>query len=142
MNEGSGKRIFDLLKELNAIFNKNIKQYFIKWDLTSPQILVLSLLDEAKEMKISDIACSMGMADSNISGIVDRLEKTGLVERVRSTEDRRIVKVRLTDKVEEMEKNYVSELENYFSHLLSKFSQHELDEIIMSMEHLKNGLAE
>lgn len=142
MNEGSGKRIFDLLKELNALFNKNLKQYFTQWGLTSPQILVLSLLGESKEMKISDIACSMGMADSNISGIVDRLEKTGFVERIRSTEDRRIVKVKLTDKVDEIENNLVTELENYFTQILSKFSQDELDEIIMSMEKLKGRLEE
>jgi DNA-binding MarR family transcriptional regulator len=142
LSDIAGKRLYDLLKELNLIFSKNLKQYFTQWNLTAPQILVLTLLDEAGEMKISDIAGKMGMADSNISGIVDRLEKAGLAERIRSTEDRRIVRVRLTGKVTEIKKNFDSNIEESFSRMLSKFSPDELEDIIACMVKLKNRLKE
>lgn len=140
MNEGSGRKIYDLLKEINAIFSRNLRQHFTQWGLTAPQILVLSLLYESGEMKISDIACNMCMADSNISGIVDRLEKTGMVDRVRNSEDRRIVKVKHTAKVDDMMKNFDSDLEKYFSLMLAKLSQNELNEIISYMGILKEKI--
>lgn len=81
-----GQRIFNLLNELNASFHKNLQNYYAKWSLTTSQFIVLALLDKHKEMKISEIANKTGFPDSNISGIVDRLENAGFVERVRCPE--------------------------------------------------------
>jgi DNA-binding MarR family transcriptional regulator len=133
-----GRKIFDLLDELNNSFHKNLEGYFAKWSLTSSQILVLTLLDKNKEMKISEIASSMGFADSNISGIVDRLENADFVERIRSMDDRRIVKVKLAKKAYELKKDFDLNVEELFSQLLNKTSEEELDEIITSLEKLKS----
>ena len=42
-------------------------------------------------MPISALAEAAGSANSTISGVVDRLEKMGLVQRVRSDSDRRVI---------------------------------------------------
>lgn len=141
MKTFTGRRIFDLLNELNTISRKNLESYFARWSLTTPQILVLAQLDEHKEMKISDIARNLDFADSNISGIVDRLENADFVKRVRSNEDRRIVKVTLTDKAYSLKKDFNLNIEEYFNRLLNKTSQEELDEIITSLEKLKSLLS-
>ncbi len=138
MEISMGRKIFSLLDELNSSFHKNLEAYFAKWSLTSSQILVLALLDKHIEMKISDIASNMGFADSNISGIVDRLENANFVERIRSTEDRRIVKVKLAQKAYDFKKDFDLNIEEFFSQLLSRTSQEEMNEIITSLEKLKD----
>jgi len=132
------RRIFELLSELNDIFHRNLEEYFSQWSLTASQILVLSLLHKNGEMKISSIAASMGFADSNASGIVDRLESAGFVERTRSAEDRRIVKVKLTSKAYDMENDFILDIEDFFRQLLNKASRKELDNIAVCLERLKS----
>lgn len=45
---------------------------------------------------VSEIARRMYLHPATVVGILDRLEKQGLVIRIRSTEDRRVVRVELT----------------------------------------------
>lgn len=60
-----------------------------------------SLIDGSRRM--SDLAQCAQTSQASLTGIVDRLEERGLVERVRSQEDRRVVDVTLTaDGREEM----------------------------------------
>ncbi|HWR60058.1 MAG TPA: MarR family transcriptional regulator, partial [Clostridia bacterium] len=141
MDVSTGRKIFDLLNEVNSSFHKNLEEYFAKWSLTASQILVLTLLDKHEEMKISEIAARMGFADSNVSGIVDRLENAGFVGRTRSTEDRRIVKVSLADKALELKKEFDLSIEEYFNQFLKRTSQEELDSMVTNLEKLKQLLS-
>lgn len=64
--------------------------------LTAPQLhCVLWLgLDGALSSRV--IAERIGCGQPTVTGVVDRLEKIGLVERTRDTQDRRVVHVTLT----------------------------------------------
>ena len=58
---------------------------------------IVSLLDRHGEMPMSRLADMLDVSDSNASGVVDRLEERGYVERVRVPDDRRVVHVRATE---------------------------------------------
>ena len=58
---------------------------------------VLSLLDERGSMSVSEISEYFNIAKPNITPLVDRLVNAGLVERVRSTTDRRVVYIVILD---------------------------------------------
>lgn len=58
---------------------------------------ILSMLDRHGEMPMSRLAEMLDVSLSNASGVIDRLEDRGLVERVRVADDRRVVLVRATD---------------------------------------------
>jgi len=57
-------------------------------DLSPPQGIVLRLLAEPRPM--GELATAMFCDNSNITGIVDRLEERGLVERRPAEHDRRV----------------------------------------------------
>jgi DNA-binding MarR family transcriptional regulator len=59
-----------------------------EFDLQPPQQMVLGLLDEPRPM--GELALEMHCDSSNITGIVDRLEERGLVERTAVARDRRV----------------------------------------------------
>jgi len=65
-------------------------------NITLPQWNVLDCLYWGGPMKNRDIALHIEKSDGNISFILDRLEKEGLIERCRSTEDRRQLHVALS----------------------------------------------
>lgn len=66
-------------------------------DLTPPQVHTLMWLGTDGALAQNAIAHRVGCAQPTITGVIDRLEKMGFVERERDTDDRRVVRVRLTE---------------------------------------------
>lgn len=67
-------------------------------DLTGPQLTVLKMLEGVGDLSLSELSERIRAQNSTVTGIIDRMERENLVVRARSTEDRRVVKIRLTDK--------------------------------------------
>ena len=60
--------------------SQQFRSHFGRLDLTFPQALVLTVLGEDGPVPISALAERTGSANSTVSGIVDRLEKAGLLK--------------------------------------------------------------
>jgi MarR family transcriptional regulator, organic hydroperoxide resistance regulator len=65
-----------------------------EFELSPPQAIVMRLLSEPRPM--GDLATAMHCDNSNITGIVDRLEERGLVERQPAPYDRRVKLIAVT----------------------------------------------
>lgn len=65
--------------------------------ITARQATLLWLVRRSPGLSLAELAAQEGISPPALSGHVDRLERAGLIERVRSTEDRRRVGLRLTD---------------------------------------------
>lgn len=63
--------------------------------LTRQQATLLGHLEEPQPM--SALAGTLHRVASNVTGLVDRLERQGLVERRRASEDRRVILIAATD---------------------------------------------
>jgi DNA-binding MarR family transcriptional regulator len=66
-------------------------------EMTFSQLRVLFLLREEGPLTMSRLAESLGVTSATASGIVDRIERRGLVERIHRADDRRVVECALTD---------------------------------------------
>ncbi len=69
-------------------------------ELSPPQGIVLRFLDEPRPM--GELAALMRCDNSNMTGIVDRLEERGLVERTAAERDRRVKLIALTERGREV----------------------------------------
>ena len=65
--------------------------------ITARQTTLLWRVKQSPGLALAELAAEEGISRPALSGHVDRLERAGLLERVRSTEDRRRVGLRLTD---------------------------------------------
>jgi DNA-binding MarR family transcriptional regulator len=65
--------------------------------VTARQATLLWLVKRSPGLSLAELAAEEGISPPALSGYVDRLERAGLLERVRSSEDRRRVGLRLTD---------------------------------------------
>jgi len=65
--------------------------------ITARQATLLWLVKRRPGLSLAELAAEEGISPPALSGHVDRLERAGLIERVRSSEDRRRVGLRLTD---------------------------------------------
>jgi DNA-binding MarR family transcriptional regulator len=70
--------------------------------ITSRQATLLWLVKRSPGLSLAELAAEEGISPPAMSGHVDRLERAGLLERVRSTDDRRRVGLRLTDEGERL----------------------------------------
>ena len=87
-------RASDTLARLTA---KDIDHY----GLTIPQFGVIESLGHLGPMKIGEMCSKKMMSGGNITVVIDNLEKQGLVERVKTEDDRRAYLLQLTDKGQE-----------------------------------------
>jgi DNA-binding MarR family transcriptional regulator len=81
------------LRELRCMSGDKMR----RTELSFTNSHILSMLDHHGEMPMSRVAEMLDVSLSNASGVIDRLEDRGLVERLRVPDDRRVVLVRATD---------------------------------------------
>ncbi|HYE99487.1 MAG TPA: MarR family transcriptional regulator [Planctomycetota bacterium] len=72
------------------------RQALREFGVSGPQIWALRTIDASSGITIGNLAGKMYLHISTVSGILDRLEERGLVERQRSTEDRRVTLLQVT----------------------------------------------
>jgi DNA-binding MarR family transcriptional regulator len=73
--------------------------------ITARQATLLWLVKRSPGLSLAELAAEEGISPPALSGHVDRLERVGLLERVRSSEDRRRVGLRLTEEGARVMKN-------------------------------------
>jgi DNA-binding MarR family transcriptional regulator len=88
--------VVDLMATMVSLFHKEYEEAAAARSLTGAQAKVLALLRRGP-MPMRQIAQTLSCEPSNITGIVDRLEIRGLVERQPDPADRRIKRVAATD---------------------------------------------
>ncbi len=120
----------------NLLSNKRLQDDLEKLDLTPPQFYVLATIGYAGGLPFGEIGEKMMVTVSNLTGIVDRLEEKGLVNRERDAHDRRIVRVRLTEKGSRLYKNTIPLFEKSISQFFSpldKSQQKELSSLLRKL---------
>ena len=116
--------------------------YFKKYELTPPQGMLVFILNKHQQLKISDISKKMGLSNSTVSSLVDRLESQGLVERIRSDQDRRVVLVQLSKEMNTCLNSHQDLLENLIKDALVDFSISERNFLVESLEKFSGKIHE
>ena len=89
--------LLQLLRTADAIWEAS-RVFFGAWELSPSQFNILNLLQSRPEgLSQTDLGRQLITHRSNVTGLVDRLEKRGLVQRKEVTSDRRAYRVVLTD---------------------------------------------
>jgi MarR family transcriptional regulator, organic hydroperoxide resistance regulator len=78
-----------------------------KHGMTGPQVMLIASLVSHGPMSLTDLSRRLGTSHSTASGIVDRLQARGLLERSPDPDDRRRTVIGVTEKVS----GYVTKLE-------------------------------
>jgi DNA-binding MarR family transcriptional regulator len=85
----------DALAQLSFLVLRTIEQTSAEHGLSPAQARMLGILRD-REPLMTELGTRLGLDKSSVTGLVDRAERRGLVERFRSTADGRAVHVRLT----------------------------------------------
>ena len=104
-----------------------------------PQLLCLRRVAEsstAAPVTVAQVASAVQLSSATVSRILDRLEADKLIDRERSTEDRRKVYLRITPLGKRRVKSLPTPLQEQFLGRLSELSRHEQQSLLASLEQL------
>ena len=106
--------------------------------LTSPQLLVLHQIEATDGVLAKHVADAINLSSATVTSILDRLESREFVTRERSTEDKRKVKLHLTQKGREALVESPQPLQAHFIRRFEHLEQWEQTMIIASMQRVAN----
>ncbi|MEU2090176.1 MarR family winged helix-turn-helix transcriptional regulator [Nocardia beijingensis] len=92
--------VMTLHRETAALYAETARRF----ELTSQQTQILCLLGRHRP-SFGELAALLGCDKTNVTGMVDRLERRGLVVRAPDPADRRITRVALTDEGSTVSRN-------------------------------------
>jgi DNA-binding MarR family transcriptional regulator len=104
--------------------------------VTSSQVTFLLLVRAYPEMSLRELAAEQGISAPALSGHVDRLEKAGLLERVRGGGDRRRVGLALTGEGERLIKRVRARRTTWLTERLRELDGDEVAAIQAAIEPL------
>ena len=110
--------------------------------ITARQATLLWLVKRSPGLSLAELATEEGISPPALSGHVDRLERAGLIERVRSSEDRRRVGLRLTDDGARLLRRVRARRTTWLSDRLGTLEPNELEAIEEAIPALQRLLGE
>jgi DNA-binding MarR family transcriptional regulator len=93
----SVENIINNIRRIFQAFNDYSKRANMEAGLTGPQLWAIKMISEHAPLRVCDLAALMFIRPGTVVGILDRLEKKGLVTRIRSQLDRRAVMIDLSE---------------------------------------------
>ena len=110
--------------------------------ITPPQWSALSLLLVQDGLTIGTMSQIRGVDAPTATGIITRLEQNGLVERRHDREDRRVVKVYLTDEGRDIVNTLASPVEQFDHSTKRGFSEGEQDRLLAQLQQIIANVSE
>lgn len=89
--------IIDDIRRIFQVVNEQSKKAKRETGLTGPQLWAIKMIGDLSPVRVSDLAARMYLHPATVVGILNRLELQGLIKRIRTNEDRRVVHIELTD---------------------------------------------
>ena len=131
--------IFSIRRLLQAkeLYTKELNK---KYQVSSSQLNCIVALYESGPMPPSQIARHIMVNSSTVTGIIDRLEQKGLVERWRISPDRRVITIHLTKEGKRLAKNAPPPIQQILIDGLKTLPHHEIEQIVSSLHLLTSML--
>jgi DNA-binding MarR family transcriptional regulator len=122
-------------------FLLNLSRELNRDNISFAQFFLLSYLATSKELTMTDIARKMGHSTAAATGLVDRLEKLGYMERTHAVDDRRKVLVRITSRGIELVSRLRDELQNQIADAMSETASEDAASFMTSYRALDTPVA-
>jgi DNA-binding MarR family transcriptional regulator len=126
----------DVLGELSQISVRDFHGALKRWHagtLSLVHLNVLLILRFNGPMTMSHVAETLDVSVASATGIIDRMEKKGVIERRRNDEDRRVVEVHVTEAGEAVFSAMQAERQARMSKMLSDVSDADLAALLTGL---------
>jgi DNA-binding MarR family transcriptional regulator len=134
----------DVDRDLRAIrerLRRPLEAEIARGNLTGPQQSVMHALVHSDGMSLKELSAHLGLAHSTVSGIVDRLQERGLVERRVDKADKRITRLAVTQTVRDFLRDILPRLSAHpLAEALGRANAAQRRAIVVGLRTLRNLL--
>jgi DNA-binding MarR family transcriptional regulator len=109
-------------------------------ELSAPQVHTLLALGHEGPLPMGDLARRVAVTEKTVTGLVDRLQRDGLVERRRDEVDRRVIHVALTGPGEALSRRLDAEVLQAITRLLGRLDAADRRDLFRIIEKLTDSL--
>lgn len=109
-------------------------------NITGSQGYTLLAMPDGESISMNDLSLKMKLAGSTMTRTVDPLVKKGLVDRYPDAEDRRVVRVHLTDDGIQAKRQLHETLQWFFSSVMEAIPEGERAQVIQTLERLNGAI--
>jgi DNA-binding MarR family transcriptional regulator len=106
--------------------------------LTGPQLLVMQNISKDPGIMVRQVADNINLSPATVTSILDRLEAKLLVQRIRSTEDKRRVGVFLTEQGQMIMKDAPLPFQEHFINRFGQLKEWEQSQMVATMQRIAN----
>lgn len=131
-----------LLREMSLLIKRKGREILNHFPITPPQFTALLWLNQEGDMTIGELSQKMYLACSTMTDLIDRMEKNGVVERVRDARDRRVVRVHMLERGKRIIRDVMKARQAYLAEILSTFSPEEVESIRKHLTRLYERMKE
>jgi DNA-binding MarR family transcriptional regulator len=114
----------------------------VKAGISMTHLHILWVLEHHGELPMSRLAELLDVSLSNATGLIDRMEERGLVERVRVPDDRRVVIVRASSQGGQMRDEIEALKQDRMRSILSRLTRKQLDRVLGALGDLRVAMAD
>nr|WP_289891476.1 MarR family transcriptional regulator [Virgibacillus pantothenticus] len=135
-------RIEKRMRYISGIIKQNGRKILHNYPITSPQFIALQWLLEEGDLTIGELSNRISLAFSTTTDLVDRMEKNELVERVRDSKDRRVVRIHVLEKGKTIIHEVIEKRQHYLGEVLENFSDDQIDQLHELLAYLHEQMKE
>lgn len=136
-------KIINLFKIIHKIIGHKFREIAGQFGFTAPQLAVVVHLYKKPGMTLNELSNHLMLAKSTVSGIVNRLVNQGVVTREIPENNRRIVKLSISEefkKVNDILDIKQTLISNCISDTIRNMDSKSVDQFIHALEHYKSLL--
>ncbi len=104
--------------------------------LTGPQLMILQKVGKQTGVMVREIAEDINLSSATVTNILDRMEARNLVERIRSTTDKRKVGVSLTHEGEKALSTAPLPLQEHFTNRFKAMEEWEQSQMVATLQRI------
>ncbi len=109
-------------------------------NLTMPEFIALDKVSTTPNCAVQDVGHSLGFTKSGATRIVNRLEKKGYVQKIKSHEDARVCCVEITESGKQVLSSANSHYMEQFHAIAKKIPEHTVADIVKLLTAMANAL--
>lgn len=132
--------IVESFRCVRKTFFRLLTQQSEKSGITGIQFYAMKIMRREEQIGVTDLAEKMQLGPSTVSGVVDRLVKSELVERHRSLDDRRSVSLILTEKGKEVHDVTNSRYSTILGNILKELDDDAVTQMLKTHQHIIESL--
>lgn len=131
-----------LIKEVYSSTMNIVSNSLKDSGLTHQQIMIIKLVAHNKEVNLSRLCEEMSLSKGTVSGIVQRLEDIGYIEKVKYENDKRNTYVRFSKRGLEFANEFRNKINESFDKIFENFTEEEVKEVKEGLLKLKKKIEE